>query len=198
MNLELSTILEILGVTFNLLYLILLIQEKIVCWIFGILGSAISIWLFLRMNLYSESILYVFYVLIGIYGYYSWNKKDKDNETIHITKWKYMPHLVSLLVGLISGYGLGYYFDTYTDAQNAYFDAYTTVFSFIASYMEAKKILSSWLFWIIINGATIFLYLSRGLDIYGMLTVVYFISSFVGYYNWKKKFALENNALEVN
>lgn len=194
MDLELNTILEILGVTFNLLYLILLIQEKIVCWIFGILGSAISIWLFMRMNLYSESILYVFYVLIGFYGYYSWNHTDKNNETLPITTWKYMPHVISLIVGLFTGYGLGYYFDTYTDAQNAYFDAYTTVFSFIASYMEAKKILSSWIFWIIINGATIFLYSSRGLDIYSLLTVVYFVSSFVGYFTWKKKLDLENTA----
>ncbi len=197
MSFDLNTILEITGVTLNLLFLILLIQEKIMCWIFGILGSAISIWLFMRMNLYSESILYVFYVVIGFYGYYSWNHKDKNNETIHIAKWKYMPHVIALVTGLFTGYGLGYYFDTYTDAKNAYFDAYTTVFSFIASYMEAKKILSSWIFWIIINGATVFLYSSRGLDIYSLLTVVYFITSFVGYVNWKKKFTLENSAPEI-
>ena len=197
MNLDLNTILEILGVTFNLLYLILLIQEKIVCWIFGILGSAISIWLFVRLQLYSESILYVYYVLIGFYGYYTWNKRDKNNTTLKISEWPIPPHIITLITGVVLGYGLGYYFDTYTDAQNAYFDAYTTIFSFIASYMEAKKILSSWYFWIIINGATIFLYSSRGLDIYSLLTVVYFIMSFVGYVKWKKKYTIENSTVSI-
>lgn len=199
MNVELNTILEVLGVVFNLLYLILLIKEKIVCWLFGILGSAISIWLFIRMQLFSESILYIYYVIIGFYGYYSWNKRGTNNEVLHISEWRFPPHIISLIVGLVGGYGLGYYFDTYTEAQNAYFDAYTTIFSFIASYMEAKKILSSWFYWIIINGATIFLYSSRGLDIYSMLTIVYFITSFVGYFNWRKKFSLQegNNSYPI-
>lgn len=191
MNIELNTILEVLGVTFNLLYLILLIQEKIICWVFGIIGSLISIWLFYRMQLFSESILYIYYVIIGFYGYYSWNKRDKVNATLAISEWKTPFHMISLCTGLIAGYLLGYYFDTYTEAQNAYFDAYTTIFSFIASYMEAKKILSSWYFWIIINGATIFLYSSRGLDIYSMLTILYFITSFIGYFNWRKKYSLQ-------
>lgn len=188
-----DTILEILAVIFGLLYLYFLIKEKIICWFFGILGSAISIWLFIRINLYSESILYVYYVLIGFYGYYSWSKKHKNETSIYITKWKYSSHILSLIIGLILGFGLAYYFNTYTDAKNAYLDAYTTIFSFIASYMEAKKILSSWIFWIFINGATIFLYYNRGLDIYSLLTVVYFISSFIGYAKWKKKFELINN-----
>ena len=191
MSLELNTILEISGVIFSLLYLILLIQEKIVCWLFGIISSAISIWLFLRLQLYSESILYIYYVIIGVYGYYTWHKKDNLNEDLKISKWSLPPHLITLIVGVFAGYGLGYYFDNYTDAQNAYFDAYTTIFSFIASYMEVKKILSTWILWIIINGATIFLYYSRGLDIYGLLTVVYFITSFIGYFNWKKKYGLQ-------
>ncbi|MGB1004737.1 MAG: nicotinamide riboside transporter PnuC [Salibacteraceae bacterium] len=194
MNFELNTILEVLGVAFNLLYLILLIQEKIVCWIFGIIGSVISIWLFYRMQLFSESILYIYYVVIGFYGYYTWNKRGKNNEILTISEWKLPSHVLTIFIGLFAGYGLGYYFDTYTQAQNAYFDAYTTIFSFIASYMEAKKILSSWYFWIIINGATIFLYSSRGLDIYSMLTIVYFITSFIGYFNWKKKYGLQKES----
>ena len=82
---------------------------------------------------------------------------------------------------------LGFVFKNYTDAQNPYLDAFTTSFSFIASYMETRKVLSAWLFWIVVNGVTIVLYLSKDLDIYSALTVVYFISSFIGYFSWKKK-----------
>lgn len=190
---ELNTILEIIGVTFNLLFLLFLIQEKIISWVFGIIGSLVSILLFYRLQLYSESILYIYYVVIGFYGYYSWQKKNIDNKSIAISEWAISAHIITFIIGLISGFVLGYVFDHYTEAKNAYFDAYTTVFSFIASYMEAKKILSSWIFWIVINGATIFLYMSRGLDIYSLLTVVFFITSFVGYLNWKKKLAVQES-----
>ena len=60
--------LELIAVILGLIYLILLIKEKIACWIFGILSSAISIYLFYSIQLYSEAILYFYYVIIGIYG----------------------------------------------------------------------------------------------------------------------------------
>ena len=76
---------------------------------------------------------------------------------------------------------------TCTAATSPYLDALTTIFSFFATYLEAKKILSAWIYWIIINGLTIGLYLTKGLDIYSTLSVIYFVMSFVGYVKWKKE-----------
>jgi nicotinamide mononucleotide transporter len=84
---------------------------------------------------------------------------------------------------------LAWFFDTYTDADKPYLDAFTTIFSFLATYLEAKKVLSAWVYWIVINGLTITLYYSKGLDYYSGLTVVYFVMSFVGYMRWKKELA---------
>jgi len=58
-------------------------------------------------------------------------------------------------------WGLGWLLDNFRDAESTYLDAHTTIFSFIASYLEARKILSAWLFWIVINGVTIYLYPSK-------------------------------------
>ena len=187
MSFDLNLVLEVLGVIFNLLFLILIIKEKIAGWIFGILGSLVSIFLFYRIQLYSESILYIYYVIIGFYGYYLWSTKGKDKTSLTITTWDSKKHILIISTGIIAGVMLGYVFEEYTEAKNAYLDAFTTIFSFIASYLEAKKIFSTWVFWIIINGVTIWLYTTRGLDIYTLLTVVYFIASFIGYFNWKKK-----------
>lgn len=162
--------------------------EKKLCWLFGIVGSLISIYLFYSTKLYSEAILYIYYVLVGIYGYWVWNKAEETNEKLPITDIKWLSIGGILLLGSALSWGLGYILDTYTDAESAYLDAHTTIFSFIASYLEARKILSGWLFWIVINGVTIYLYLSKDLDIYSVLTLVYFIASFIGYYVWRKQF----------
>jgi nicotinamide mononucleotide transporter len=186
MGFEINTFLEIASVAFSLLYLVLLIKEKKVCWFFGIAGSLLSIFLFYRIHLYSESILYIYYVLIGFYGYYLWDKNEKEDNEFKISTYNISSHLVLLLVGLVGGASLGYVFETYTDADNAYLDAFTTVFSFIASYLEAKKVLSAWIFWIVLNGVTIYLYSHKALDWYAGLTVIYTVFSFVGYFKWKK------------
>jgi nicotinamide mononucleotide transporter len=186
MSFEINTFLEIVSVAFSLLYLVLLIKEKKICWFFGIAGSLLSIFLFYRIHLYSESILYIYYVIIGVYGYYLWDKNEKENNEFRISTYKLSSHLILLFIGGIGGSLLGYIFDNYTDAENAYLDAFTTIFSFIASYLEAKKVLSAWLFWIVLNGVTIYLYSQKSLDWYAGLTLIYTVFSFVGYFKWKK------------
>ena len=121
-----------------------------------------------------------------MYGYVLWDRKEKLNTELKISKKGILFHTLFVVVGIFAATILGFVFKNYTNAENAYLDAFTTVFSFIASYFEANKIISAWLFWIVLNGVTIYLYTQRGLDIYMGLTVIYFVASFVGYVKWKK------------
>ena len=180
--------LEIIAVVLNLIYLILLIKEKIACWFFGITGSIISIYLFYSIGLYSESILYIYYVVIGIYGYRLWKKKNNSEYHLKIQTLNLKAHLLIVISGILLAIITGQFFKSYTDAVNPYLDAFTTIFSFIASFLEARKILSSWLFWIVINTATILLYFQQNLDYYLLLTIIYIGFSFIGYIDWKKKY----------
>ncbi|MGB1306957.1 MAG: nicotinamide mononucleotide transporter, partial [Flavobacteriales bacterium] len=70
---EIYFAIEVISVLFGLAFLVLLIRQNILCWWFGIVGSLLSIFLFYHTKLYSEAILYTYYVLMGFYGYYSWN-----------------------------------------------------------------------------------------------------------------------------
>ena len=184
---ETANILELLSVGLNLIYLFLLIKENIWCWIFGIVGSLLGILVFLNVKLYSESILYGIYVLIGIYGWYTWANDGNEKEFI-ISRWSIKNIVIAILVGIGLSSLLGYFFYKNTDANNPFVDSHTTVFSLIASYMQAHKVLANWIFWIIINGVSVGLYWMRGLDFYGWLMVIYFISSFVGLYEWNRRY----------
>ncbi len=182
--------LEILAVFFGLGYLYFLMKEKIVCWVFGIVSSLFSILLFYRTGLYSESILYVYYVAIGVYGFVYWKKSIKKSEVFRISTLPKISYLYIIISGEILALILGYIFDTYTNAEVPYLDSNTTIFSFIASYLEAKKNIASWEFWMVINTVTIMLYFNKGLRIYTGLTVIYLVFSFVGYVKWKRKMKL--------
>lgn len=187
--------LEIIAVVFGLGYLYFLIKEHIICWLFGVLGSLVSILLFYRTGLYSESILYVYYVLIGIYGFFHWKKSLQENNNFLVTDFSLQTYLYLILIGEVLSLIQAFVFDTYTNANMPYLDAHTTVFSFIASYLEAKKKLASWKFWIVINAVTIGLYLNRDLNLYTGLTLVYLVFSFVGFFQWKKKMAQKEKVI---
>ncbi|WP_299553439.1 nicotinamide riboside transporter PnuC [Seonamhaeicola sp.] len=179
--------LEIIAVICGLAYLVFLIKEQILCWLFGIIGSLFSIVLFYKTQLYSEAILYTYYVIIGVYGWIYWKRSTQQNQVFKVTDLPVRHYLFIILIGEVLSLLLGYFFGNYTDAAAPYLDAHTTIFSFIASYMEVKKWLGSWKFWIVINGVTIALYLGKDLNWYSALTVVYLIFSFVGYFKWKQQ-----------
>lgn len=182
--------LEIIAVGLSLTFLILLIKENIYCWFFGITGSLVSIFLFYRIGLYAESILYCYYVLIGFYGYQLWNSKANAQE-LPIIDVLPKQHFSYILIGVVTALCLGYFLENYTEASKPYLDAFTTIFSFIASYLEAKKILSVWYYWIIVNGVTLGLYLNKELYIYFILTLLYFALSFYGLREWNRKIKLQ-------
>lgn len=178
--------LEIVGTIFSLFFCILLIRENIWCWLFGILSSAISIVILYHSTLYAEAILAIYYIVIGFYGWYVWNKKV--NSTITIGIWKTRQHLFALVVGSIISLLLGSLLLKFTPATNPFLDAFIAIFSFIAAYKEARKILSGWLYWFIINGLSVALFFQRSLDYYAVLAAVYTLMSVWGYMDWRKKY----------
>ena len=47
----------------------------------------------------------------------------------------------------------------YTKADFAYLDTFTTVFAVFATYMLTKKVLENWLYWVIIDSVSIYIYI---------------------------------------
>ena len=63
-------------------------------------------------------------------------------------------------------------------------DSFTTVFSIIATIMVIKKILENWLYFIVIDIASIYLYFTRDLNQTAILFAVYTLIAIYGYFNW--------------
>jgi len=189
---SIDLLIEIIGTVLSLIYLFLLVKENIWCWLFSILSAIFFIYSFIGVKLYSEAILYSCFILFSIYGWYKW-AENKKGEPLVIKTLPIKNHIFWIITGFILAFGLGYLFKNYTDAEKSFIDSNTTIFSFIASYLEAHKYLYAWIYWIIINIITAWLYFSQGLPIYAGLMVVYFIMSGVGLWNWRKKYLAANS-----
>lgn len=178
-------VLEWIAVVLNVSFVILIARNIIWGWLPGILGSLLSSWMFYHGLLYSECLLYLFYALFGIYGWWSWSRPKKQVIVRKPNRF----HLLSIGIGLISGLFLGTLVKTFTTAQMPMLDALSTSFSFVATWLEAKKILRHWLYWISINIFSVWLYSSRGLDILAMQMVLFTLLSVWGWYQWTKAYA---------
>ena len=106
---------------------------------------------------------------MAFYGYYNWNKKD---QTLEITQWSVKTHLLILTLGAVLIFLTGFFLSTYTSAQMPIIDSFTTIFSLFATYMVIKKVLENWLYWIVIDIISVFLYDSRDLHLSAVLFII--------------------------
>ncbi len=187
MNDELSPalIVEILATGANLIYIIFLIREKIACWAFGIAGSLLSIYLFIDVRLYSEAFLYFFYAVMGAWGWLRWHRRIEQDRN-PVIRWRLDYHLRAIIIACAIAVGLGYTMHFYSDAERPVFDAFTTIFSFLGTYMEVTKVLEAWIYWLLINLASVWLYHDRSLDIYAVLIGFYSVLSVWGFMRWRR------------
>ncbi len=177
-------IVEIISVIFNVIFLILLTKERKSCWIYGILGSLTGAYVFYENAYYSETILYVFYAVVGGYGYYYWDKYS--NQTFNIKRTSITQIIVMTIGAALAGLGLGYIMSN-TDAVNPYYDAASTTFGILATFLELYKYFAAWGFWIIINAYTIWLYGIKDLNFFAVQMIIYTTLSIYGFVTWRKK-----------
>lgn len=179
---QLYFILEILGSCLSILYSILLMREKIAGWFFGIAASVLSMVVFYETRLYAQSVISIYYAAVGVYGWIYWVKAKQQDK--HIQVWKIRTHLIFITMFIGISLGCYFLFKKYTDASMPLLDSFLTAFGLLASIKEARKILTSWIYWLVINLFSGWLYYTQGLYFYAVLMIVYAGICIPGYLSW--------------
>lgn len=179
---------EAVAVVFGVAYLLLAMRENILCWYAAFLSTAISIYIFWDVDLLMESALQVYYLVMAVYGWYQWKYGGTENDSLSISVWNIQTHLLVItgLLGLVVA--SGYLLSNNTHAAWPYLDSFTTWASVVTTYMVAQKILENWLYWLVIDSVSIFLYLDRGLYLYALLFMVYIVIVLFGLIAWTRHY----------
>lgn len=179
---------ELVAVTLAIAYLILAVRQNSLCWYCAFASTAIYTALFWNVQLVMESALNVYYMAMAGYGWWQWRHGGKDDSELPVRRWRFKQHALTLAgiaaVTAISGSLLS----RYTEAAWPFVDSFTTWASVITTYMVARKILENWLYWMVINSTSIFLFIDRGLYLTALLLVSYLIISVFGLINWQKDY----------
>lgn len=181
---------EIVAVFLSVTYLLLAIKQNLWCWVAAFISTSIYTVLFFDASLLMDSALNVFYLVMAIYGWYSWKYGNgiNKNEELEITTYGLNKNLKIIGVLIIVSLILGYIMANYTSADFAYLDTFTTVFAVFTTYTLTKKVLENWLYWIVIDSVSIYIYINKGFYLTAVLFAFYTILAFVAYKNWKKEY----------
>ena len=175
---------EIIGTITSLLYLYFSVKQNILLWLFGIISSALYIYIFFVSKFYADMSLQVYYVFISIYGWIIWS--DKVNDSKLKTSETSLTMASILLIITIIIFWIYVMILKRTDSTIPYWDAFTTAASITATWMLARKKIEHWIIWVVVDVVSLGLYIYKGLYTTSFLFLIYTIIAIVGYYEWKK------------
>jgi len=168
-------------------YILLAMRESLWCWPAAFISTAIYTVLFFDVNLYMESLLNLYYLAMAIYGWYQWRQGESGEER-SIVEWPMKYHL-SAIIALTGGVLLcGSLLQTYTNQSFAFLDSFTTWFAIFATYLLTQKVLANWLYWVVIDAVSIYLYTQKGLLLTAILFSGYTMMALLGWREWKLHF----------
>jgi len=178
--------LELTAVMSALAYVILAAKGNILCWPAAFISTVLYTAIFYDVYLWMDSLLQLYYMGMAIYGWFCWRKNKKNQTSLFITTWSLALHtkIIVLLAGI--SVGLGWLMANFTPADFPYFDSFTTVYAVFATYLVTKQVLENWLYWVVIDLASIYIYSVKGLAPTAILFALYVILALYGYYQWQQ------------
>ena len=187
---------EYFDVLTGLLYLFLEIKQHRAMWVVGFLTSLVYVFVFFFSKIYADMGLNIYYVAISVYGFLQWSKnracEKSEMPTVPQDSIIYRRLTPRLFIGVSAAITVLFFLiyiilNDFTDSPIPMGDAFTTAVGIVATWMVARRIMEHWLFWIVANGVSVYLYFGRELYPTMFLYICYTVLAAIGLYTWKKK-----------
>ena len=183
-----NSLLELAAVIFAVAYLVLAVRENSLCWYAAGISTLIFLFIFWNVKLYMESGLQIYYLAMAFYGWYQWRGAQTETVSLRVSKWRAKQHVVALALIAALTFVSGSVLNSGTDANMPYLDSFTTWASVVTTFMVARKILENWLYWLVIDSVSIYLYLDRELYFTSLLFAIYIVIIFFGWFAWNRSY----------
>lgn len=186
---------EIIGNVFGLLSALGGMRRKVWAWPVGILGNALLFTVFLGavfgtpnpVNLLGQAGRQVMFILVSIYGWYRWSRRDEGRRVVIEPRWASGRSRILLAVGLVGGtLVLTPIFTALGSYEPVWADAWIFVGSLLATYGMAKGWVEFWLIWVAVDLVGVPLLFSAGYYASAFMYVFYGVFTLTGFFVWAR------------
>lgn len=177
--------LEAVAVVCAIAYLLLAARESLWCWYFAGVSSALYVFIFWDVRLLMEAALSVYYVVMAVLGWQQW-RSGVGQQARPIVRLRWQQHVLLLGAMLLMAASSGWLLREYTSAAWPFVDSFTTWASVITTVLVVRKVLENWLYWLLIDSISLYLYIDRGLHLTALLFAGYLVIVVFGYLQWRR------------
>ena len=194
------SLLELTGTLSGLACVYLTAREKIMCWPVGIVNIILFFILFYQVQLYSDMVLQVYFLIMSIYGWWKWGNPPTSQETdiknelkiSDLNRNQWLGWIAAVLVAtLLLGFymrNIHLYWPRLFPEKAAYPfpDALTTTLSVAATVIMALKKRGCWLLWVTVDIIATIIYFMKGIQLVALEYIIFGLISAGGYLTWSR------------
>ena len=154
------------------------------CWPVVLAADLLYLIVFFRAQLYSDTLLQVFFIAFTLYGWWHWWRGVREDGSVRVVPLSTSPMLAALAVGVAGSLVLAR-LAILVHAALPYLDATLASFSLVASWWQARKHTANWWLWIVVNLAYIGEYVYKDLWPTAALYALLVALAVVGLRDWR-------------
>lgn len=182
---------ELLGTIVGLLYLWLEYRASIYLWVASVVMPAIYLVIYYDAGLYADFGINIYYLIIAIYGWAAWRygfsigrgSEGRELPISHTPARRWLPLAAITSIVFVA---IAWVLINLTDSTVPYADAFTTALSVVGMWMLARKYIEQWWVWLVVDVASVALYIYKDLHFTAALYALYAVVAVFGYRKWKK------------
>ncbi len=125
---------------------------------------------------------------MAVVGLQQWLRGGANSEGVSIVSLQPWQHVACLALTLVLALANGALMQRFTDAAWPFVDAFITWGSVLTTFLVVRKVLENWLYWIVLDGIAIVVYVERGLWLTALLFAAYVIIVVFGYLRWRTQY----------
>jgi nicotinamide mononucleotide transporter len=175
---------EIAGFLTGAVSVWLYVRQNVWAWPVGIANSVFWLVLFWESRLYLDAGLQLVYIGLGVAGWYWWLRGGERPGELPVTRTRRGEALALAAAAVAGTLALWWAMVAASDALPLP-DAATTVVSLIAQYMLTRKLLGTWWCWIAVDLAYIVMYSSQHLYLTAALQPLFIAMCVAGWRRWR-------------
>jgi nicotinamide mononucleotide transporter len=180
-NLRKTSAVEWAAVAAGLIYIVLIIRRNRWGWLAGGISSLLFVVVCARSKLPMQALLQASYVAGAIYGWCSWAPDSKPRQ---VSLWTLRGHLLVLALCILVSLGLRQLL--VDESAFPFMDSLVACIGLFATWLVARVYLENWVYWIIIDAISVYLYLAQDLMVTAGLFAIYMVMAATGLRSWAK------------
>jgi nicotinamide mononucleotide transporter len=180
-----AAILAVLGV-------ILSKQRSVWCWSTNIVSSILYGYVFLQAGLFADGLLQGVFVCLSLYGWVEWKINLDTSAFVEIERITRMGWLWSMLATTILTIVIWKILIIGTPSDVPVSDALTTAMSLVGIWLQTRRALENWLWWIAADILYVGLYMYKGLYMTAVLYALFVVLAWQGWQAWRSALQQSN------